>query len=222
MTKIVNISDLIFNYNRHDKPILNIKSFILNEAEHVFLFGSSGSGKSTLLKLISGLLVATSGKVEVLGKNLSTLKVNERDIFRGNYIGFIFQQFNLIPYLSVIDNVLLPCNFSKVRKGDINIAKDLLKYLDLNENNWNKRADNLSIGQQQRVACARALIGRPPIIIADEPTSALDIERQQGFLDLLKRQCREVKTSLLFVSHNKGLSVNFDRTISLEEIKCDH
>ena len=148
-----------------------------------------------------------------------------RDRIRADNIGFLFQQFNLLPWLSAIDNVLLPCTFSALRRdragakrSPVAEAEHLLTQLDLAPASWHKKAAELSVGQQQRVAAARALIGRPEIIIADEPTSALDAERQQVFVDLLLRETAAAGAALVFVSHDHRLAAHFDRRIALSEI----
>ena len=173
-----------------DIPLLEVAA-----GERVFLHGPSGSGKSTLLGILGGVAVPQFGRVSVLGNQLTTMNSRARDRLRATHIGFLFQQFNLLPWLSAIDNVLLPCTFSVERKARAGIAHSLrdeaerlLVQLDLTSTHWLKPAAELSVGQQQRVAAARALIGRPELVIADEPTSALDAERQQIFIDLLLRE----------------------------------
>jgi putative ABC transport system ATP-binding protein len=173
-----------------------------------------------LLSLVSGVLAARSGRLSVLGHDLTQLSPRQRDHFRVDHIGFIFQQFNLIPYLSVLDNVLLPLRFSKTRRqaagSDARAeAARLLGRLDLDASLYTRPATALSVGQQQRVAAARALIGKPALVIADEPTSALDAERQQRFIDLLLQECQANGSALLFVSHDMRLADHFDRLLHL-------
>ena len=183
------------------------------------MHGPSGSGKSTLLNLIGGVIQPAQGEVRLLGQPLATLGTAARDAFRAAHTGFIFQQFNLIPYLSVLDNVLLPCRFSPrraERAGDeTQEARRLLSALDIAAELWTRPANRLSVGQQQRVAAARALLGKPEIIIADEPTSALDAGRQAAFLDLLLAEARAAGSSVLFVSHDLALADHFERTLEL-------
>ncbi|MDP2751587.1 MAG: ABC transporter ATP-binding protein [Rhodocyclaceae bacterium] len=216
------LTDLNFRWPRQLTPCLIIPSFIVAAGERVFLHGPSGSGKSTLLALLGGIAQPQTGKVEVLGQDLNDLSGHSRDRFRADHIGFIFQQFNLLPWLSALDNVLLPCVFSMRRKRYIgNAHKEatrLLAHLDLTADLWRKPAAELSVGQQQRVAAARALMGKPEIIIADEPTSALDAKRQQIFIDLLLTESAAVGATLLFVSHDERLAAHFDRRIALDEI----
>lgn len=208
---------------------LVIEHFALQPGEQLFLHGPSGSGKSTLLSLLAGVLRPSAGEVHLLGERLDALPSAERDRLRGEHIGYLFQQFNLLPYLSVIDNVLLPCRFSKLRKaralarGAASLqaeAQRLLSHLDLFAADWQKPVSALSVGQQQRVAAARALIGQPALILADEPTSALDAHRQQDFVDLLLREANEAGSSLIFVSHDQRLATHFGREQSLSEFNA--
>jgi putative ABC transport system ATP-binding protein len=217
------IADLVYRWPGQTTACLDIPRLELAAGERVFLHGPSGSGKSTLLGLLGGVAVPQAGRIELLGQDLTQLGSHARDRFRADHIGFLFQQFNLLPWLSALDNVLLPCTFSARRKGRAEpgpraAAAALLTQLDLDPALWNKPAAELSVGQQQRVAAARALIGRPKILIADEPTSALDAERQQIFIDLLLRESASVGASLIFVSHDRRLAAHFDRTVALAEI----
>lgn len=222
----VALDALRFRWPGQDEACLDIAELRLDKGEQVFLHGASGSGKSTLLNLLGGVLAPVSGRIEVLGHPLSALTATQRDRFRVDHVGFIFQQFNLIPYLSVLDNVLLPTRFSRRRRTRAleNAAHlqaeagRLLTHLDLDTGLWRRSASDLSVGQQQRVAAARALIGRPELVIADEPTSALDAERQDAFLDLLGRECAGAGASLIFVSHDRRLAGHFQRTLSMADL----
>jgi len=219
----IRISDLVFRWPRRGSACLDIPHFVVAAGERVFLHGPSGSGKSTLLGLLGGVATPEAGHIELLGRDLTQMGSHARDQFRADHIGFLFQQFNLLPWLSALDNVLLPCTFSprrKERAGNYprTAAENLLAELDLDPDLWRKPAAELSVGQQQRVAAARALIGRPEILIADEPTSALDAERQQIFIDLLLRETAAVGAALVFVSHDKRLAAHFDRAVALHEI----
>ncbi len=193
----------------------------------MFLHGPSGSGKSTLLGLIAGTLDCQQGEIEIAGTNASALSRGQRDKFRADHIGTIFQNFNLLPYLSPIENVTLGCEFSKKRRQNISSqnksleqeAKLLLSDLGIDEHTQQRSVAELSIGQQQRVAAARAFIGRPEIIIADEPTSALDADSRDGFIKLLFSQAAVYSASILFVSHDKSLAPLFDRQISLPDLQ---
>ena len=198
---------------------LKLPSLAVNPENSLFLQGPSGSGKSTLLNLIGGVLTPQSGRIDLLGQPFSALPAAQRDAFRADHIGFIFQQFNLIPYLSVLDNVLLPCRFSARRAaqaGDAVVAATtLLDRLDIAPELHTRPAHALSVGQQQRVAAARALIGKPEILIADEPTSALDAPRQAAFVDLLLAEARANRSALIFVSHDLRLATHFDGMLEL-------
>ncbi len=209
------------------EAILNIDTLCINEGERIFIAGPSGSGKTTLLNLVAGITTPQSGVVNVSGQQINTLGGAARDRFRANHVGFIFQIFNLLPYLSVVENVTLPCRFSARRRNRATSqsasvddeAIRLLKKLGLDEKvAAGHTATELSMGQQQRVAAARALIGGPDIIIADEPTSSLDRDHRKTFLNLLFKECETQKSTLVFVSHDTSLERLFDRTIQLKDI----
>lgn len=225
-TPAVHLEGVRFAWPGADAPCLAIERFTLAAGERVFLCGPSGSGKTTLLSLIGGVLTAQAGRVVVCGQELGALGLRARDRFRADHIGFVFQLFNLIPYLSARDNILLPCRFSAQRSQRVREAgrspeaeaERLAAQLDLDGALLDRPAAELSVGQQQRVAVARALIGRPPLVIADEPTSALDADRQRGFLELLMGECAAAGAALLFVSHDARLAAHFDRVVALDEI----
>ncbi len=220
----IDVRDLLFAYPRKP-PLLDVPSMVVARGERVFLRGPSGSGKSTLLGLIGGVLVPQRGSVRLLGTDLATLSPSARDRFRGEHLGFIFQMFNLIPYLGVLENVILPAQFSPARAarvagGDLAAeGRRLLGALGLGSADLLSRpVTELSIGQQQRVAAARALLGRPEVLVADEPTSALDHDARGQFLQLLMDECRAQGTTLLFVSHDTSLGGLFDRVLSLADL----
>jgi putative ABC transport system ATP-binding protein len=223
---LIELGQISFRWPGQSAATLQLAHFSVARRDQVFLSGPSGSGKSTLLALIGGIVLPQSGRVRLLGEDMRALSASARDRFRVDHIGFIFQQFNLIPYLSILDNVLLPCQFSAYRRARAlaqgktlhAAAASLLNSLDLAPALWNRPATQLSIGQQQRVAAARALIGRPEIIVADEPTSALDADRQQGFLDLVQHECEQAEASLLFVSHDHRLAQRFTHRVALDAI----
>ncbi|WPP44864.1 ATP-binding cassette domain-containing protein [Pseudomonas sp. AN-1] len=206
--------------------LLDIPAFRLEAGERLFLHGPSGSGKTTLLGLLGGVQLPQRGSVRLLGQDLARLSAGARDRFRVDHSGYIFQQFNLLPFLPVRDNVALPCRFSALRAerarrrhGSVGAAAgSLLEHLGLDARLHGRRADQLSIGQQQRVAAARALIGQPELVIADEPTSALDADARAAFLELLFAECRAAGTSLLFVSHDRSLAPLFDRELALQQL----
>jgi len=208
------------------RPCIDIEAFRITAGESVFLHGPSGCGKSTLLSLLAGVLVADEGRVSLLGHDWSRLSGAARDRCRVAHVGYIFQQFNLLPYLSVIDNVLLPCRFSARRNtqaaqhgGSARAeAERLLGEMGLARELWQRQAMQLSVGQQQRVAAARALIGQPEVVIADEPTSALDEDRREAFLDVLLTACAVNHSALVFVSHDQRIAQRFARHVLLPEI----
>lgn len=215
-----------FRWTKAEPLCLDNVHLAAGAGESLFLFGPSGSGKSTLLALLSGVLVPERGIVRILGTSLNGLSARARDRFRVDHIGFIFQQFNLVPYLSVMENVLLPCHFSARRRqralaggGSLQAeASRLLRALDLAQSLDARSVATLSVGQQQRVAAARALIGQPEIIMADEPTSALDAERQKHFIDLLLQESRKTRATVLFISHDQRLAENFGHKVSMLDI----
>ena len=222
----IEISELCFSWDGH-APILEIERLQINRGDRIFIEGPSGSGKSTLLSLIAGAITPQKGTIKVHGSRVSELKGADRDRFRADHIGYIYQMFNLIPYLSVVENVTLPCRFSSSRRKKAAArsssfeaeAMRLLKKLGMDgKADITKPATDLSVGQQQRVAAARALIGAPEILIADEPTSSLDTERREAFIQLLFKECDREETTLIFVSHDSSLENLFDRTIRLGDI----
>ncbi|MCG8325573.1 MAG: ABC transporter ATP-binding protein [Thiotrichales bacterium] len=223
----MHIEDLRFRFPGSDHDVLDIDRFSIARGERIFIKGPSGCGKSTLLSLLGGVNVPGKGRISVLDTSVGELRGSERDHFRANHIGFIFQMFNLIPYLSMIDNVTLPCRFSKVRYTNALQRSDkleqeavrLLNHLGLDDQVFlQRKVTELSMGQQQRVAAARALIGRPELVIADEPTSSLDADSRESFLQLLFNECEEVEATLVFVSHDQSLQRFFDHTVELAEI----
>lgn len=226
MTALIELDNLGFAWPGQAE-LLDIPRFRLERGETLFLKGPSGSGKTTLLGLLGGVQRPQRGSVRLLGEDIAQMKAARRDHFRVDHTGYIFQQFNLLPFLSVRENVELPCHFSRSRAqrarqrhGSVAQAADaLLGHLGLGDATLiERRADSLSIGQQQRVAAARALIGQPELVIADEPTSALDADAREAFLQLLFAECREAGASLLFVSHDQSLSALFDRSLSLADL----
>jgi putative ABC transport system ATP-binding protein len=223
----VQLEDVAFRWGARSPFVLRIGELSVRAGERLFIHGPSGSGKSTLLSLIGGVVTPQEGVVSVLGKSLNRLSGPQRDAFRSDHIGFVFQLFNLIPYLSVVDNVILPCAFSTRRRREADGAgrsprAEALRLLDrlslADEALLARRATDLSVGQQQRVAVARALIGHPEIVIADEPTSALDADLRAAFLELLMNECRTRRATLIFVSHDLALRGLFDRALALTEI----
>lgn len=225
MGTILQVSQLVFSWPGQS-PVLDIESLALESGEKLFIAGSSGSGKSTLLSLVSGVVLPVQGDIQLLDRPITASGSAARDHFRADHIGFIFQQFNLIPYLSVIENVSLPCEFSQARReralqksGTLQAeAMRLLRALDLADTLFDHCVTALSVGEQQRVAVARALMGSPELVMADEPTSALDEDTRQHFIDLLFAECAAQGSSLIFVSHDQTLMVHFDRQILMHDI----
>jgi len=223
---IVKMSGVRFRWPGPRSFSLAIDDFILAERERVLLTGPSGVGKSTFLSLLCGIITPQSGRIEVLGTDTAKLSNAARDHFRAEHFGIIFQMFNLLPYGSLIDNALLPLSFSTKRRkraaenGSIEQeALRLLNSLGLETQDLHGMSTgNLSVGQQQRVAAARALIGRPEIIVADEPTSSLDRDRQDAFLDLLSAEAAEAGAAVIMVSHDEALGPHFDRVLRLEDV----
>lgn len=225
MAKAVEIFSLEFQWSVADNWSLKVKDLSIVSGEKVFLYGPSGSGKTTLLDLLTGIHTQKKGSVKVLGKELDEFSAKQRDQFRADHLGFIFQQFNLLPYLNVIDNVLISCHFSKLRyqkaseTGSIKkSAHGLLSSLGISSELHSKLASQLSVGQQQRVAIARSLIGSPEIIIADEPTSSLDRDARDVFIELLLKQVEQANSTIIFVSHDTELAKFFDKSISISEL----
>ncbi len=226
---LVDIQNLRFGWPGQS-PVLDIPAWQVAPGERVFLQGASGSGKSTLLGLLSGVHQPVSGHLMVDGVQLSGLKGASLDRFRADHLGYIFQSFNLLPYLSVVENVTLPCHFSRARRErlkslGLNARREgmrLLSALKLPDSVFDRSVTGLSIGQQQRVAVARALIGRPPLVLADEPTSALDAATRGRFLELLFRELEAAQSTLIFVSHDDGLRQFFDRHDSLADLNRIH
>jgi putative ABC transport system ATP-binding protein len=218
------IERLVYRWPGAERSTLEIGALSLASGESLFLYGPSGCGKSTLLSAIAGVVDVPKGAIHVADLDLGALHGGARDRFRVDHIGMIFQVFNLVPWLSARENVLLPCTFSSrrsVRTGDdpAGSAERLLNELGLSDPSLtSKQAHELSVGQQQRVAAARALIGKPDLILADEPTSALDEVAKAAFVDLLARECAEAGTALLFVSHDRSLERHFDHSVDFEDL----
>ena len=225
-TCVVELRDVRFRWTRDGPWVLDMPELVVTRGEHVFLAGPSGSGKSSLLSLVTGVATPQSGTVRVLDTVPAELGGAQRDRFRADHLGVVFQLFNLLPYLSVLENVTLACRFSPRRRasaeragGVEREARRLLQELGLGDDALHaRRATALSVGQQQRVAAARALIGSPELIVADEPTSALDTELRAAFVDLLMRECSAAGATLLFVSHDRGLADRFPRRLALPEL----
>ncbi len=219
---IVQLQNMCFRWPGQTVDLLNIPSLTVEQGTHLFAQGASGSGKTTLLNLLTGINRPTSGSVIVLGTALEQLSNTQRDQFRADHLGVIFQQFNLLPYLSLADNVQLACGFSRRKQANAGDPRQaairLLTRLNLPKSLLDRSVSKLSVGQQQRTAVARALIGNPEIIIADEPTSALDADNRDRFLDLLFQEVEEQNSTLIFVSHDREIAKRFERVVDLDAL----
>ncbi|MDW3095762.1 MAG: ABC transporter ATP-binding protein [Gammaproteobacteria bacterium] len=221
----IQVSKLSFRWPNSTNDLINISELSIQQGEKIFIHGASGSGKSTLLNLLTGALSPNNGKISILNQQVDRIKKSHYDAFRADHFGIIFQQFNLIPYLTVFENVMLPLSFSKyrlskIRESKLNINDQIFSLLNAlgleHQSITNRNVTELSTGQQQRVAAARALIGSPEIIIADEPTSALDADAKHNFIELLFNQTNKASSTLIFVSHDHTLGDMFDRTLSMK------
>ena len=221
--QVIQLENLKFRWPKQSSDTVSITQLSIRRGEHLFIRGASGSGKTTVLNLLAGILTPTHGSLQVLGQNLALMSQAARDRFRAEHMGIIFQQFNLLPYLSVLDNVLLPCRFSAQRRqkaGNLQAtALRLLEQLGLKDELKQRAITELSVGQQQRVAVARALIGRPELLIADEPTSALDTDTRDIFLQLLFTEANNQGSTIIFVSHDPHLAQYFPQFLELQPVK---
>ena len=217
----IEVSGLSFSYNQQNSdPVMEISHWQVEMGQRIFLHGRSGSGKSTLLNLLCGTLSPDKGDIKLIGEPFSALSSRKRDKFRAKHIGVVFQQFNLIPYLSVLENIEVAMHFAKNKAEEKQQQiVEVFDQLKLDPDLLNRRADQLSVGQQQRVSIARALINSPEILIADEPTSALDAYAQAGFMDLLIESTQKTGCTLLFVSHDHRLAEFFEKRIDITELK---
>lgn len=222
---VVELDQVTFRWPGQAADTIAIDELRLAAGEHLFVRGASGSGKTTLLNLLAGIHVPSSGNIRLLDTDIAGLSPSGRDQFRADHIGVVFQQFNLLPYLSILENVTVSCAFSRRKReraaGTASVdstARRLLTALNLPAQVHSAPAAELSVGQQQRVAVARALIGGPEILIADEPTSALDADNRDRFLDLLFHEVEAQGCTLIFVSHDPELSERFDRVIELADM----
>jgi len=221
---VVELDQVTFRWPGQSANTIAIDELQLRAGEHLFVRGPSGSGKTTLLNLLAGIHVPTSGRIQMLGTDMAALSPSRRDRFRADHIGVVFQQFNLLPYLSILENVTVSCAFSQRKReraaGAVEVkatARRLLRSLNLPDELHQSRVAELSVGQQQRVAVARALIGSPEIVIADEPTSALDADNRDRFLDLLFHEADAQGCTLIFVSHDPELSQRFEHVMELAD-----
>ena len=215
----ISLSHLGYSYPGDQYPVLNIPAWRVERNEHVFLQGESGSGKSTLLSLLAGLSIPTQGSLKILGDDIAKQSARQRDRFRATNLGVVFQQFNLIPYLSALDNILLAARFgSPTTAGARQRATTLLERMNLQSTLHHRPASQMSIGQQQRVAIVRALINNPSLLLVDEPTSALDHANRDAFLALLFDVLSDQECAMVFVSHDPTLGASFDTQVKISEL----
>ncbi|MCW8091213.1 ABC transporter ATP-binding protein [Alteromonas sp. ASW11-130] len=215
----IHVENVLHQYRNGDDNGMFIAEWRVDRGQQIFLHGESGSGKTTLLNLLAGVLTPDKGEIQILGKPFSTLKAHTRDKFRADHIGVVFQQFNLIPYLSVLKNIQLANHFSSTHLNNVeDLATDYLQKLNLPPNILFQPANAISIGQQQRVAIARALINQPELLLVDEPTSALDVAAKDAFMAILTEICQEAGTTLVFVSHDMHLKQFFPTSVEITEL----
>lgn len=229
VSPILSVTGVRHRWEPHGPDVVSIDQLAVQAGESVLLHGPSGCGKSTFLSVMAGVLSPQAGRIEVAGRAWQDMRGAQRDAWRADQVGYIFQQFNLLPYLSVIDNVMLPCRLSRVRRdrarqagaseGVQGAAQQCLMRLGLHQPMWHRSATELSVGQQQRVAAARALIGSPALIIADEPTSALDDAWRDTFIHQTLQACRAAGSALVVVSHDQDLVPLFDRSHAMSELR---
>ena len=217
MKNILKLDHLEKEYGQKENKVVALKSINLevDKGEFVAIVGTSGSGKSTLLNLIGGLDTPTKGQIFVRDEEISLLKNRELTKYRRDSIGFVFQNYSLMPVLSVYDNVALPLSLSG-KKVDHGYIKELLTELGI----WDKRRkypSELSGGQMQRVAIARALVNKPAILLADEPTGNLDSNTTSEVMDMLRESNRKFNQTILIVTHNDALAKVCDRVIRIED-----
>ena len=226
---VLQIEGLEHGWSPAQPALFRLGALTLDVGESLFIHGPSGCGKSTLLSLLCGITPARSGQVRVQGSDWRSLSGHHKDAWRADHIGYIFQQFNLLPYLSPLDNVLLPGRFSARRRhgseaqgGPQAEARGLLARMQLPEATWQAPSAQLSVGQQQRVAAARALIGRPALVVADEPTSALDEATRDAFMDTFLQACQDARAAVVFVSHDQRLARHFQRSLAWQDLVEAH
>ena len=217
--EILRVENLTKKYGKGENEVIAVDnvSFSVQKGEFLAIVGSSGSGKSTLLHLLGGVDRPTSGKVYVDGKDIYTLNDDNLAIFRRRQVGIIYQFYNLIPILNVVENITLPCDLDG-NKVDEERLNELLKTLKL-ENRKDHLPNELSGGQQQRVSIGRALINNQSIILADEPTGNLDSKSSDEIVELLKMTNKKYKQTIIMITHNKEIANEADRVLTIEDGK---
>lgn len=221
----IQVSDMTHSYfaDSLNKTTFHLAEWNVKVGEHVFLYGDSGSGKSTLLNLLSGMLTPQRGKICIFGTNITSLKDSERDRFRARNIGVVFQQFNLIAYLSVLKNIELAAFLANSHQGDVlQEVKRLMALLELPSSILPTAISRLSVGQQQRIAIMRAFINSPKLLLIDEPTSALDNSAKNAFMTHLLAMCSQHKTTVIFVSHDLSLKHFFSTHTPISSLCSFH
>jgi len=216
----IKLEAVYLQYDNSNSDVgIYIPAWTVKRGERILLYGESGSGKTTILNLLSGILIPNQGSIEILRQPFSSLPSHRRDRFRAQHIGVVFQQFNLIPYLSVLKNIELACYFAKSNTRKTKAAcVELLEQLKLSASILCRPANSLSVGQQQRVAIARALINNPEILLVDEPTSAPDTAAKESFMAILMKMCTLSGTTLVFVSHDMDLRYYFESSIEVSSL----
>jgi len=219
---MIEVSDIAFTYD-NDAFKLRVPELSIAKGEHVAVVGPSGSGKTTLLNLIAGILVPDGGSVRVDGEAVSAMSDKARRRFRLSKIGMVFQGVELIDYLSVRDNVMLPFRLDRslgVPAQWVSRCDELIKVVGL-DGLQKRKAAQLSVGEQQRVGLCRALVARPALVLADEPTSALDEDNATTVLDVMMKMTRETGKTLVMLTHDKALLPRFDRVITVDQGTVD-
>lgn len=218
-TPALEISDLRFRYASDGAWVVGLPTLRLERGEQVALQGSSGSGKSSLLQVVAGLVDPQGGSVRIAGADIHALRGARRDRFRGSHLGMIFQTFNLLPGFSATENVQMALLFSRVpRREHRSRSADLLRSLSIDAPD--REVTELSVGQQQRVAVARALACDPPLVLADEPTASLDPENAARAIELIQSACRERNAALLCVSHDPSVIERFETRHALAGLRA--
>jgi len=216
MLLLKNISKAYSEPDGTKLPILKIVEFRVERGEQMLLVGRSGSGKTTLLHVIAGISRPDEGMVEIAGKDITQLSEAGRDRFRAEKIGYVFQTFNLLPGFSALENVLLGMTFTR-NVTNVERALELLKRVGLGHR-LSHRPNALSVGEQQRVAVARALANKPQLLLADEPTANVDAGHQQQIVDLIRETCREEEVALVMVTHTPEIRSQFERVDELSQV----
>lgn len=215
---MIEVQDLCLNYSTRDEvlSVIDIPHWSVDKGEQIAIYGPSGSGKSTLLHILAGVLVPTSGQVNVCGEEISTMSEAQRDRFRARRIGYVFQNFNLLQGYTAVDNVLMGMTFCDV-KPDRKLAKSLLEHVGIGAR-LSHIPSEMSLGEQQRVAIARALAKKPEVVLADEPTGSLDPRNKAQVVDLLRSMCEERGSTLILVSHEMDIINQFENRVRYSDI----